>query len=185
MNEGELATAGKDVFLFNGTENNDWVVRFGVSDRDWVVLKKGDRATVAIEAYPGQVFTGTITKMAEGADPVNGTYPVEVTVSPAGHKLAPGLFCTLQLKPASHQALTIIPIEALVEGDGKTGYVYTLNADRRSVKKNHVRIAFLQKSTVAVSEGLDSVDQVITDGVSYLTPNSVVKVVANDTSSLK
>src|SRR5882672_11612521 len=110
MNEGELATAGNAVFLFNGTEKNDWVVRFGVSDRDWVVLKKGDKATVNIEAYPGQTFTGIITKMAEGADPVNRTYPIEVTVSPAGHKLAPGLFCTLQFQPSSRQALTIIPI---------------------------------------------------------------------------
>jgi len=182
MNEGELATAGNAVFLFNGTTAADWVVRFGVSDRDWVVLKKGDKATVYIEAYPGVTFTGTITKMAEGADPSNGTYPIEVTVSAGGHKLAPGLFCNLTLQPSSRQPLTIIPIEALVEGDGKTGFVYTLNADRRTVKKHPIRIAFLSKDKVAVSEGLDSVDQVITEGVGYLTAASVVKV-ANDTIS--
>jgi RND family efflux transporter MFP subunit len=185
MNEGEMATVGKDVFLFNGTEKNDWVVRFGVSDRDWVVLKKGDKATVSIEAYPGQTFTGTITKMAEGADPANGTYPIEVTISPAGHKLAPGLFCSLQLQPASKQALTLIPIESLVEGDGKTGYVYTLNADQRTVKKNPVQIAFLTRNKVAVSGGLDGVGQVITDGAGYLTATSVVKVASNDTNSSK
>ncbi|HVW63018.1 MAG TPA: efflux RND transporter periplasmic adaptor subunit [Puia sp.] len=183
MNEGELATAGNAVFLFNGTDQRDWVVRFGVSDRDWVVLKKGDKATVYIEAYPGETFTGTITKMAEGADPSNGTYPIEVTVSPAGHKLAPGLFCTLQLQPSYRQDLTLIPIEALVEGDGKTGWVYTVNADGRTVRKHAIRIAFLSKDKVAVSEGLDSVDQVVTDGVGYLTETSVVKVAANDTIS--
>lgn len=183
MNEGELATAGNAVFLFNGTEKNDWVVRFGVSDRDWVVLKKGDKAVVNIEAYPGLAFTGIVTKMAEGADPVNGTYPIEITLSPAGHKLAPGLFCTIQLQPSSQQALTIIPIEALVEGDGKTGFVYTLNADGRTVKKRAIRIAFLSKDKVAVSEGLDSVDKVITEGVSYLTETAVVKVISNDAPS--
>ncbi|MBN8854773.1 MAG: hypothetical protein BGO55_20280 [Sphingobacteriales bacterium 50-39] len=181
MSEGEVASVGKDVFLFNGTEKNEWVVRFGVSDRDWVILKKGDKATVSIEAYPGQTFTGIITKMAEGADPVNGTYPIEVTVSPAGHKLAPGLFCSLQLQPSSKQSLTIIPIEALVEGDGKTGYVYTLNADQRTVKKNPIQVAFLTKNKVAVSGGLDGAGQVITDGVGYLTETSIVKVVPQDT----
>jgi hypothetical protein len=50
------------------------------------------------------------------------------------------------------------------------------------VKKHLIRIAFLSKDKVAVSEGLDSVDQVITEGVSYLTAASVVKV-ANDTIS--
>lgn len=183
MNEGELATAGNAVFLFNGTDQRDWVVRFGVSDRDWVVLKKGDKATVYIEAYPGETFTGAITKMAEGADPSNGTYPIEVTVSPAGHKLAPGLFCTLQLQPSYRQSLTLIPIEALVEGDGKTGWVYTVNADGRTVRKHAIRIAFLSKDKVAVSEGLDSVDRVVTEGVGYLTETSVVKVAANDSIS--
>ncbi|HVV05090.1 MAG TPA: HlyD family efflux transporter periplasmic adaptor subunit, partial [Puia sp.] len=162
------------------TEKNDWVVRFGVSDRDWVILKKGDKATVSIEAYPGQTFTGSITKMAEGADPVNGTYPIEVTISPAGHKLATGLFCSLQLQPSSRQSLTIIPIEALVEGDGKMGYVYTLSADQRTVKKNPVQVAFLTRDKVAVSGGLDGVGQVITDGAGYLTETSVVKVISND-----
>src|SRR4029079_18657756 len=39
MNEGELASAGSPVFQFNGTAGNDWVIRFGVSDKDWAVLK--------------------------------------------------------------------------------------------------------------------------------------------------
>jgi RND family efflux transporter MFP subunit len=185
MNEGEVASVGKDVFLFNGTEKNDWVVRFGVSDRDWVILKKGDKAIVSIEAYPGLTFGGTITKMAEGADPVNGTYPMEVTVSSGGHKLAPGLFCSLQLQPSSRQLLTIVPIEALVEGDGKRGFVYTVNADHRTVKKNPVEVAFLTKDKVAVSGGLDSVVQVITDGAGYLTESSVVKIVSQNSTTSK
>ena len=69
--------------------------------------------------------------------------------------------------------------EALVEGDGKAGWVYTLNADSHTVKKHAVKIAFLSKDKVAVSEGLDSVQQVITEGVGYLTENSVVKVAPN------
>jgi hypothetical protein len=70
-----------------------------------------------------------------------------------------------------------------VEGDGKTGYVYTVNPDQTSVKKNPVRVAFLTKDKVAVSGGLDDVGQVITDGAGYLTARSVVKVVPNETPS--
>jgi len=176
MNEGEYAAAGTAVLQFNGSGSGDWVVRFGVSDKDWAVLKKGDRATVLIEAYPGERFAGVITKMAEGADPVNGTYAIEVNVSPAGHKLAPGLFCSLQLQPSYRQTLTLIPSEALVEGDGKMGYVYTLNADGRTVRKLLIHIAFLENDKIAISGGLDSVQNVITDGAGYLTERSVVKV---------
>jgi multidrug efflux pump subunit AcrA (membrane-fusion protein) len=70
-----------------------------------------------------------------------------------------------------------VPAEALAEGDGKTGYVYTLNPDRRTVKKNPVRIAFLQKDKIAISSGLENTSEVITEGVGYLTDGAVVKPV--------
>ncbi len=175
MNEGEFAPAGTAVLLFNGTENKDWVVRFGVSDKDWAILKKGDKADVSIDAYPDRNFPGTITKIAEGADPSGGTYGIEVNIAPAGRKLAPGLFCSLQLHPSVSQALTLIPAGALAEGDGKTGYVYTLNPDGRTVKKNPVRIAFLQKDKIAVSAGLENIREVVTEGVGYLTEGALVK----------
>lgn len=177
LNEGEYTAAGSAVLLFNGTAGNDWVVRFGVADKDWAILKKGDKATVTIDAYPDKSFTGVITKMAEGADLASGTYQIEVAVSRAGYKFAPGLFCTVHLQPSVRQTLTLIPAEALAEGDGKTGYVYSLNTDNRTVKKNPVHIAFIEKDKIAVSSGLENVDKIITVGVGYLTEKSAVKVV--------
>jgi RND family efflux transporter MFP subunit len=177
MNEGEYAAAGTSVLLFNGAGRNDWVVRFGVSDKDWATLRKGDKAGIAIEAYPDQAFSGSITKLAEAADAAGGTYAVEVTIAAAGHKLAPGLFCTLQLQPAASKTLTLIPAAALAEGDGTTGYVYTLKEDKKTVRKLPVHIAWLQNDKIAVSSGLENVQAVITDGVGYLTERSSVKVI--------
>jgi multidrug efflux pump subunit AcrA (membrane-fusion protein) len=77
----------------------------------------------------------------------------------------------------------MVPIEALVEGEGKTGYVYTVNADQRTVKKNLVQVAFLTKDKVAISGGLNGVEQVVTDGAGYLTERSVVRIASNETIS--
>jgi len=176
MNEGEYASAGTAVLVFNGVAQNDWVVRFGVSDKDWAVLHKGDRAAITLDAYPGEQFSGQISKLAEGADANGGTYGVEVTIGAGGHKLAPGLFCTLQLQPAGKRTLAFIPASALAEGEGNTGFVYALNDDRRTVKKIPIHIAFLQGDRIAVGSGLDNVQEVISDGVGYLTEKSVVKL---------
>lgn len=185
MNEGEYASAGNAVLVFNGTGQSDWVVRFGVSDKDWAVLKKGDKANVTIDAYPDQPFSGVISKLAEGSDP-NGTYAVEVTVATGGHKLAPGLFCTLRLQPPSPTArnFAFIPTSALAEGDGNTGFVYTLNDDKRTVKKIPIRVAYLQGDLIAVSSGLEDVQEVITDGVGYLSEKSIVKVQQGEERSI-
>lgn len=182
MNEGEYAAAGSAVLQFNGVDRNLWVVRFGVSDKDWAILHKGDKARIAMDAYPDHSFAGVITKLAEGAD-ADGSYAVEVTISPEGHKLAPGLFCTLQLQPPAGKPYYFIPASALAEGDGNTGYVYTVNADRRTVKKLPIRIAFLQGDQMAVSSGLENVGQIVTKGVGYLTERSIVTLAPDTYSS--
>ena len=176
MNEGELASVGSPVLLLNGTSGNDWVIRFGVPDKEWAVLKKGDVATVDVDAYPATEFKGIITKIAEAADPVSGTYEVEVKVMPEGKKFAPGLFANIHIKTNAQQNVTMIPVEALAEGDGKKGYVYTLNADKKTVTKHEVKIAFIDADKVAISSGLEGISEVITDGVSYLTENAKVKL---------
>lgn len=177
MNEGEMASPGTPVFLYNGSAGNDWVIRFGVSDKDWAVLKKGDKASVEIDAYPNKSFTGVITELAQGADVASGTYEVEVKVLPNGARFAAGLFSTVQLQPAAAQTVTLVPVEAIAEANDKTGYVYTVNADGKTVTKNKVTIAFLENSKAAIVSGLDSAVEVITEGVGYLTDKSVVKVV--------
>ena len=184
MNEGEYASAGSAVLLFNGAGRNDWVVRFGVSDKDWATLHQGDKADILVDAYPEQHFTGRIAKLAESAG-ADGTYAVEVTVSPQGRKFAPGLFCTLRLQPPAGRSYYFIPASALAEGEGSSGYVYTVNADRRTVKKLPVHIAFLQGDRIAVNSGLENVDEVITQGVGYLTERSTVTLVPANNSSTK
>jgi len=177
MNEGEVANSGSAVFFFNGTSNSDWVIRFGVSDKDWAVLQKGDKAEVTLDAYPGRTFTGIITEQAQGADPASGTYEIEVKVIPNGTRFAAGLFANIKLQPIAPQQVTMVPIEAITEADDKTGYIYTVNADNKTVTKNKVTIAFLEKDSAAISSGLDNIHQVITEGVGYLTEKSAIKVV--------
>lgn len=176
MNEGEYANSGSPVLMMNGTAGNDWVMRFGVTDRDWVSLQKGNTATVHIDAYPDKPFGGRVSKIAEAADALSGTYETEVQIIPDGRKLAPGLFATIRIQVKTAQQINKIPVEALAEADGKTGYVYSVNGDKTTVSRHKVRIAFINKDSVALS-GLENIHEVITDGLSYLTEHSKVKLI--------
>lgn len=176
MNEGEMAAPGAPVFFMSGNSGSDWVMRFGVSDKDWAVLRKGNKGEVSLDAYPQRTFPGVVSQIAEGADVANGTYEIEVKVIPNGVRFASGLFGTVQLQPSDLQRVTLVPIEALAEADGKKGFVYTLNADQKTVQRHAVTIAFLEKDKAAIVSGLDGVQQVITEGVGYLTEKALVKV---------
>ncbi len=174
MNEGELASPGAPVYVINGSASADWVVRFGVGDREWALLKKGNSADVNIEAYPDRTFQGVITKVADAADGLSGTYEVEVKVLPGSCHFAAGLFATIHPHPFSSQPVRVIPVEALSEADGKTGYVYLLNPDKQTVRKQAVNIAFITDGRVGIAGGLENQSEVITGGLNYLTPDARV-----------
>ncbi len=178
MEEGELATAGKEVFLFAGSSSGDgWIVRTGIADRDMVKLKIGDQAKLTLDAWPGETFPAMISEIAAAADPVNGTFEVELKVHPQGKKLVTGLVAKVEIFPSGQPEMLVVPIEALTEADGDRGSVYTLDAAGTGVQKRSVRTASIYGDVVAVREGLKEGATVITGGTAYLTEGARVKVV--------
>lgn len=177
MNESEMTGPGTPVLLLNEAGNSEWVVRTGVADKDWAVLRKGDRAEVRFDAYPGMVFPGKVNRLAEMADPYSGTYEIEIQVLPQGQKFANGLFGETKLFPSLKPRVYVIPIEALLEGNGASAYVYVLAPDQHSVIKKKVIIAYLGEKEVGIASGLNANDQLVTDGSAYLTESSNIKVV--------
>jgi RND family efflux transporter MFP subunit len=180
-NAGEMTSPGATVYQISSNRPNDWVVRVGVSDKDWARLRLGNRASVALDAYPDQTFNGTITELAQAADPVNKLYEVEVRINPGAAKLAPGLFAKVTLVPAQSRSYAVVPIEAIVEGNGKEGFVFVLADDKQNggsfhVRKLPVQIGFLDNDKVLLTNGLSDSQKVITAGSAYLTEESSVVV---------
>jgi multidrug efflux system membrane fusion protein len=175
-NEGELVSGGTPVLIVNSSGKNDWIVKVGLPDVDWVRVKRGDKARVTTDAYPGIAFEATVNVINEGADQVNGLYQVEVKINPQGKRLASGLFARVEIIPAESQSLKSIPIEALIEGDGKKAYVFVVNKDQKSVSKIPVTIAYLERNEAVISKGLEEVAEVINEGSAFLTVSSAVTV---------
>lgn len=177
VNEGEQVNGGSPVLIINSADDNDWIVRVGLPDVDWVRVKKGDKAVVRTDAYPGETFDATISLINEGADVVSGLYVVEVKIAPRGRKLATGLVANVEIVPSQQQKLKSIPIEAVVEGSGSNAFVFVAADDQKSVKKIPVRIAYLLDNKAMISGGLDDITKVITAGSAFLTENSTIKIV--------
>lgn len=175
MNEGEITGPGTPVLVLFETGKDDWVVKTNVSDRDWARLNLGMNAKVTMDAYAETVFTGKVSDLAPAADPSSGLYPVEIKITPQGHRFAPGLFAEVNVTPPQARSYQLVPVEAIVEGEGKAAFVYTLQPDGESVRKTPVQVAFLDGNQVVISSGLDGVTEVVTAGAPYLTEKSRVK----------
>jgi RND family efflux transporter MFP subunit len=179
VEELELVPAGTPVLLF-GESGQGFVVRAALADREIVNVKLGDKGEIRMDAFPGQVMTGTIVEIASAADPRSGMFPVEVKFDTPPPRLVSGLVARLHLTPTTGAPpLTYVPMAALVEGDGDRASVFVI--DQGKAQRRDVRVAFITADAIALESGLAPGTTVITDGALFLENGELVEVVPEGT----
>jgi RND family efflux transporter MFP subunit len=193
--ENEQVAPGAPVFEF-GAETEGWVMRVGLADEDVVQLRLGSPAEVRFDAFPEETFNARVTEIADAADPISGTFEVELQIADPEDRLKSGLIGTVDLRPADSTRYFFVPTAALVEGDGNLGVVYALTEDAlppsradsttarpvsavtsdsaalRRVERRSVRIERILGDEVAIRSGLEGVREVVTYGGAYLRDGS-------------
>lgn len=175
MNEGELVAPGTPVLFFQASGNQNFVIRVGIADKDWVRLRIGDAALVRFDAYPGSEWNGKVSSLAQAADPVGNLYQVEIKLTvPNPPALAVGFFASVTIIPSLTQSLVVVPLDAIIEGRGKEAFVFV--PQNGKARKIPVKIAFLRDSEAFLRSGLEGNEKIITAGSAYLTDNVNISV---------
>jgi membrane fusion protein, multidrug efflux system len=177
MNEGEIVGPGMPLFVIFGNNAKDWIVKINVSDRDWAALNVGMAAQIKMDAYPDTKFAGKISELAPTADPTNGLYPIEINIAAQGKRFSPGLFASVDITPIHKSNQHSIPIEAIVEGEGKNAFVYAIADDGISVRKVPISIAYIEGNQAILNGSIENVQEIVTAGSPYLTERSKVRVI--------
>ncbi|MBN8785130.1 MAG: efflux transporter periplasmic adaptor subunit [Sphingobacteriales bacterium SCN 48-20] len=175
-NEGQVVGPGTPVLQINGATQGKWLLRTGVSDIQWAMIKTGDKALVSTDALPGQQFPAIVSKKSEGIDPMSGTFNVEIEITgkaPAG--LAAGLFGKAVIYPTRITNAWPIPYDALLDGNGNEGYVFVTD-DNKTARKVKVQIARVENNQVLISSGLENARSLIISGSAYLNDGSKIKI---------
>jgi len=176
VSSGEIISPGMPVVLVASTDAA-WVVKVGLSDKEVVQVDYGNPAKITLDAYPEEVFSGSISKIAETPNPQTGTFEVEVQIEINNHKLSSGFVAKAEIQTSKKPNVITLPISALVEADGDKGYVFVYLKDEGKVKRKQVKILSLYEDKVAVNSGIDTNEILVTEGASYLVDGVTVKVV--------
>lgn len=176
LHQGEIAGPGMPVYAIMGIADQDWRIQAGLTDRDWARVKIGDKATVTMDAYPGELFTARISDKARLTQDASGTLNIELTFTEQPASLAAGMTSKVLLTPAIQNTQTTIPVDALVDANGSLATVFSISGGK--AVKHQVTIARLLGDRVVVSSGLDGIDAVVTIGSIYLENGDAV-ILAN------
>lgn len=178
--ERELVAAGAPILVL-GAHSAGFVVRASLADREIVQVKRGDSVQVRLDALPGEIVPATITEVASAADAATGLFMIEATLNGTELPLKSGLVAKLTIAPAAASASSkvYVPIAAIVEGQGDRASVFVPNEGR--AQRRDVKVAFIEGERVALVNGLEAGERVITDGSLYLEEGESISIAEDDT----
>lgn len=132
----------------------------GVSELEAGRLKIGTAAQVAVQAKPGEEFTGKLAAIAPEVDERNRHFKIDVRVdNPKGALLA-GMYATARIVVNTAANALIIPREAIATKDGKR---VVLKIDGDTVRTVSVVEGLGDGRRVQIVSGLAAGDRVVAD----------------------
>jgi RND family efflux transporter MFP subunit len=143
-------------------------------------VKTGDSVEVTLDAFPHNVFKGTLVRNANAIDLISRTLNVEVDVDNASGRLMPGAYAFVHFRiPATSGAFTIPTNTLLFRSEGlRVGVVRNSHVELVPIK-----IGQDYGDAVEVVSGLTAQDAIIVNPSDSLADKSEVKV--EDTQSGK
>ncbi len=175
VNAGQVVGVGDPILLTNAAVKGKWILKVGVSDKQWALVKTNDKATVKIDAFPQRSFQATVSRKSETADPATGAFTVELQLKEAGEKLATGMFGSAILEPDVNVSSWSVPYEAVLDANGNEGFVF-VTSDNKTAKKIPVVIESFNGKNMRISSGLEDAGALIISGSAYLTDNSPIQI---------
>lgn len=136
-------------------------------------IHDGGKATLTLDEYPGQKFTGTIARNSSAIDPSSRTLNVEVDVDNPNGKLLPGAYVFVHFKVPVGASSLMLPADTLLfRAEGlRVGVV-------RDGRAHLVPVTISKDAgaTVEISSGLTPQDAVILDPSDSLTDGQQVMI---------
>ena len=96
-------------------------------ERDYPSLKIGQVARLSTDAYPGEVFEGKISRIAQVLQDNTRQAAVQIEVPNKDLRLKPGMYVRVQMEFAFHPGAQVVPRNAVIKRNDKTG-VFKLSA---------------------------------------------------------
>jgi RND family efflux transporter MFP subunit len=137
-----------------------------VVEKDLRAVTVGDRATVNVDAYPGETFSGQIARVAPVLDPSTRTATMEVEIQNRDGRLKPGMYARVDLTVEDKTNVLVIPKIALIDSQGERG-VYQPGDDNKA-KFRAVKVGIENNETAEIVAGLTEGEHIVSTGAGAL-----------------
>jgi membrane fusion protein, copper/silver efflux system len=165
VNTGNYISQG--TLLFEIADLSGLWILFDAYESDLQFLRRGEKVTFTLEAYPGEKFTGTIAFIDPVIDPVTRVAKVRVEARNSSGRLKPEMFVTgivtTTLREFSNNL--VIPKSAVLwTGKRSIVYVKLAGSDEPVFRMREIELGPMAGEGYVVVSGLDEGEEIVTNG---------------------
>lgn len=171
VSPGAYVKAGQDIARLEGI--GTLKADFRVPEMFLRKIRVNQEANVAVDAFPGESFRGSIYAIEPSVDEQTRTVLLRARVPNPGARLKPGMFARVILVLETRENALLVPEQALVPR-GNERFVFRL-VDGKAVM-TQVEIGLRRTGEVEIVQGLKAGEAIVTDGQLRLQDGSSVTV---------
>lgn len=173
---GQTVVAGEQVLII-ADDQQGYVLRAPVADRQLGAIKRGQMAAVRVSALDPPEIAGRISQIGARSDDRTSMFEVEIAL-PSKQGLRSGLIGEARIMTPSSDsnAMMLVPASALVDGRADEAFVFVMSPKTHTVTHRLLNIARLTDSGALVAGGLNPGDLVVVEGADSLRDNQRVTV---------
>ncbi len=149
-------------------------VVINVNENDLSRIARGMDVDITFDAFPGENFSGRITRIQPAVDVASRTFAAEVKVANPHGRILPGMFARAEIDLGSNERV-VVPDRAIVKQSGSAGkYVYVYRGG--SVDYRKVEVGQRIDDSYELLSGINDGDTVVTAGQSRLADGATVTI---------
>lgn len=179
VDEGQTVTANTPLLQIVDIDPLSGV--FFVTEKDYANLRIGQSVDVRTDAYPAEIFTGSIERIAPVFRENSRQARVEIAVANGDQRLKPGMFIRAHVEVRQVENAIIVPAESIVTRSDEQG-IFIVAPDEQHALWRTVTTGIREGGRVQVL-GDDLQGRVVVLGQQLIEDGSAITVVEADAPS--
>ena len=156
-------------------------IRLYVAERFISRISLGQNCEVSLDAWPGEVFQGSISEVSPVVDPSSRTMELRIAVVDAGSRLKAGMFAKVRIITEVKDNIVKIPASAMIQRFGEE-YIFVAQQDPETpgtytARKRNVVPGIMIDGIMEIQQGLNPGEDIIVRGQTLLEDGSRINIV--------
>ncbi|MGB8492340.1 MAG: efflux RND transporter periplasmic adaptor subunit [Bacteroidales bacterium] len=172
---GSPVTASGRAAVVTVMQVNPLKVNVNVSEQYYPLIKKGMKATLTADVYPGETFTGSVYRIAPTVNSSTRSFEVELELPNRNDQLKPGMFVRVSMYLGEVETFVVPASAVLVQEGTNTRYVFEARGNVAERIEVLLGKRFDDRLEV-ISDNLKEGDLLVSDGQAKLINGDRVEI---------